>query len=51
MLNSTEYEIYPAHVKMPTILFVCFVALHQKSTAMVMAEPSVHLTTLFPGQA
>ena len=35
-------------------LFVClfvFVALHPKSTAMVMARRSVHLTTLFPGQA
>ena len=32
-------------------LFVCFVALHPKSTVMVMAERSVHLTTLFPGQA
>ena len=32
-------------------LFVCFVALRPKSTAMVMAERSVHLTTLFPGQA
>ena len=32
-------------------LFVCFVALHPKSTAMVMVGPSVHLTTLFPGQA
>ena len=31
-------------------LFVCFVALHPKSTAMVMAGRSVHLTTLFPGQ-
>ena len=28
-------------------LFVCFVALHPKSTAMVMAWRSVHLTTLF----
>ena len=33
------------------IIFVCFVPLHPKSTAMVMAEQSVHLTTLFPGQA
>ena len=33
------------------ICFVCFVALHPKSTAMVMAGWSVHLTTLFPGQA
>ena len=32
-------------------LFVCFVALHPKSTAMVMAGRSVHVTTLFPGQA
>ena len=33
-----------------TLLFVCFVALRPKSTAMVMAGRSVHLTTLFPGQ-
>ena len=31
--------------------FVCLVALSPKSTAMVMAGQSVHLTTLFPGQA
>ena len=29
----------------------CFVALRPKSTAMVIAGRSVHLTTLFPGQA
>ena len=28
-----------------------FVALRRKSTAMVIAGRSVHLTTLFPGQA
>ena len=33
------------------ILFVCFVALRPKSTAMVIAGRSVHLTTLFSGQA
>ena len=33
------------------VLKVCFVALRPKSTAMVMARLSVHLTTLFPGQA
>ena len=33
------------------ILFVCFVALCPKSTAMVMARQSVHLTALFLGQA
>ena len=31
--------------------FVCFVALRPKLTAMVMVGQSVHLTTLFPGQA
>ena len=30
---------------------LCFDALRPKSTAMVMAGRSVHLTTLFPGQA
>ena len=33
------------------ILFVCIVALRPKSTAMVIAGRSVHLTTPFPGQA
>ena len=33
------------------VYFVCFVALHPKSTAMVMGGLWVHLTTLFPGQA
>ena len=33
------------------LLFVCFVALRPESTAMVIAGRSVHLTTLFPGQA
>ena len=32
-------------------VFVCFVALRPKSTAMVIAGRSVHLITLFPGQA
>ena len=32
-------------------LFVCFVALRPKSTAMVMAGRSVRLITPFPGQA
>ena len=42
LLNS----IYLAH-----LLLVGFVALRPKSTAMVIAGRSVHLTTLFPGQA
>ena len=36
------------------VLFVClfvFVALRPMSTAMVIGGRSVHLTTLFPGQA
>ena len=33
------------------INFACFVTLRPKSTAMVMAGRSVHLTTIFPGQA
>ena len=32
-------------------LFFVFVALRPKSTAMVIAGRSVHLSTLFPGQA
>ena len=32
------------------VTFVCFVALHPKSTAMVMAGQSVHLTTFFLGK-
>ena len=32
-------------------LFVCFIALRPKSTAMVMAGRSINLTTLFPVQA
>ena len=31
--------------------FVCLFALRPKSTAMVIVGRSVHLTTLFPGQA
>ena len=33
------------------VLFVCFVALRPTSTAMAMVGRSVHLNTLFPGQA
>ena len=33
------------------VVVVGFVALRPKSTAMVIAGWSVHLTTLFPGQA
>ena len=51
-----EFWPYREHSETPLTqdnehLFVCFVALRPKSTAMVMAGRSVHLTTLFPGQA
>ena len=43
---------YPsAQLESPAIIVVVFVALRPKSTAMVIAGRSVHLTTLFPGQA
>ena len=37
--------------KLIFFVFVCNVALRPKSTAKLMAGQSVHLTTLFPGQA
>ena len=39
------------HLKLFYGDLVGFVALRPKSTAMVIAGRSVHLTTLFPGQA
>ena len=39
------------HSREILFVFVCSVALRPKSTAMVIAGRSVHLTTLFPGQA
>ena len=41
----------PLSSHLAVYLFVCFVALRPKSTAMVIAGRSVHLATLFPGQA
>ena len=51
-----KYEILHINYRKITIIpiFVClfvFVALRPMSTAMVIAGRSVHLTTLFPGQA
>ena len=45
--NCHESEEYLTFV----FCLFCFVALRPKSTAMVMGGRSVHLTTLFPGQA
>ena len=49
----TDFKVAPLDALPGLIwfLFVCFVALRPKSTAMVIAGRSVHLTTLFPGQA
>ena len=52
--NASRQWLYGGNItvqKMVSILFVCFLALRPKSTAMVIAGRSVHLTTLFPGQA
>ena len=50
--NESLYEVTILHNNfIMEFLFVCFVALRPKSTAMVMARRSVHITTLFPGKA
>ena len=52
--DKWSYSIFFLHVlwvPTRTVCFVCFVTLRPKSTAMVIAGRSVHLTTLFPGQA
>ena len=51
-----EVKVYVVNMNYAKIgyvlfLFVCFVALRPKSTAMVIAGRSVHLTTHIPGQA
>ena len=52
-----DYMFYQKFLGVPTLgvntktMFVCYIALRPKSTAMVIAGRSVHLTTLFPGQA
>ena len=49
VVSNCEFVTFP--LVSWVICFVCFVALRLKSTAMVIAGRSVHLTTLFPGQA
>ena len=51
MPKETNYLKQGGSSQSHNCLFVCFVALRPKSTAMVIAGRSVHLTTLFPGQA
>ena len=48
--NNKQTFLYICHVTV-CLFAVCFVPLHPKSTAMVIAGWSVLLTTLFPGQA
>ena len=51
---SKFYRRYYTETKKKRPIFIClfvFVALRPMSTAMVIAGRSVHLTTLFPGQA
>ena len=45
--DSNKFDMQHDHV----LCLYVFVALRPKSTAMVMVGQSVHLTTLFPGQA
>ena len=50
------HGISEVRAKLSSLYIICslvvgFVALRPKSTAMVIAGRSVHLTTLFPGQA
>ena len=47
---KAKYQIAESKAEV-AVGFVCFVDLRPKSTAMVIAGQSVHLTTLFPGQA
>ena len=44
-------QFHKPHCRGIVYALVGFVALRPKSTAMVIAGRSVHLTTLFPGQA
>ena len=52
LLQSPLLTVYSALIPTTeTGNFVCFVASRPKSTAMVIAGRSDHLSTLFPGQA
>ena len=51
LTDGGDYNIPFAFFKKSVRIICLFVALRPKSTAMVIAGRSVHLTTLFPGQA
>ena len=48
--TTAEFVEYIKQSSVSDYQFVCFVALHPASTAMVMAGRSVHLTTPFLGK-
>ena len=50
-IGASISELPHEKTNIEAVLFVCFVALRPKSTAMVRAGWSVHLTTLFLEQA
>ena len=50
-VDSHIYVLECASRLTPLPFFVCYAAFRPKSIAVVMAGWSVHLTTLFPGQA
>ena len=51
ILSEKKKKITKVFDNVQRFWLVGFVALRPKSTAMVIAGRSVHLTTLFPGQA
>ena len=51
LIMKTEKGLFYFDHNVHFCWFVGFVALLPKSTALVIAGRSVHLTTLFPGQA
>ena len=48
---SMMSQLHPMMSQVYSMILFCLVALRPKSTAKVIAGRSVHLTTLFPGQA
>ena len=50
-LSHSEVIGQPLIIELNNVCLFVFVALRPMSTAMVIEERSVHLTTLFPGQA
>ena len=50
-MGDIIYGIFMVQIDFAFVCLFVFVALRPMSTAMVIAGRSVHLTTLFPGQA